>query len=102
MSLKKQFLKGRPVCKVTFNLPQEAVREAQTVHVVGEFNNWDVYATPMKRLKNGSFTVTVTLDRGVEYQFRYLIDETVWENDWNADKYVPSHYGNCENSVVVV
>ncbi len=102
MSLKKRFLKGRPVCKVTFNIPQEAVDEAQTVHVVGEFNNWDVYATPMKRLKDGSFTVTVDLDQGVEYQFRYLIDETIWENDWNADKYVPSHYGNCENSVVIV
>jgi len=102
MSLKKRFLKGRPVCKVTFNIPQEAVDEAQTVHVFGEFNNWDVYATPMKRLKDGSFTVTVDLDQGAEYQFRYLIDETIWENDWNADKYVPSHYGNCENSVVVV
>lgn len=102
MSLKKRFLKGRPVCKVTFNIPQEAAEDATAVHVVGEFNNWDVYATPMKRLKDGSFTVTVDLDRGAEYQFRYLIDETIWENDWNADKYVPSHYGNCENSVVVV
>ena len=102
MSLKKRFLKGRSVCKVTFNLRQEAAEDATAVHVVGEFNNWDVYATPMKRLKDGSFTVTVDLDQGAEYQFRYLIDETIWENDWNADKYVPSHYGNCENSVVVV
>lgn len=76
--------------------------EARTVHVVGEFNNWDVYATPMKRLKNGSFTVTINLEQGREYQFRYLIDEMSWENDWDADKYLPSHFGNCENSVVVV
>ncbi len=102
MSLKKRFLKDRAICKVTFNLPKEAAGEAGTAHVVGEFNNWDVYATPMKRLKNGSFTVTIDLEKGAEYQFRYLIDETIWENDWSADKYVPSHYGNCENSVVVV
>jgi hypothetical protein len=31
-----------------------------------------------------------------------LIDETKWENDWHADKYVPTPYGNAENSVVVV
>jgi len=102
MSLKKQFLKGKPVCKVTFNLPKEAAKGAKTVHVVGEFNNWDVYATPMKQLKNGSFAVTVDLAPGAEYQFRYLIDEAIWENDWNADKYLPSQYGNCENSVVIV
>ena len=102
MSLKKQFLKSRPICKVTFRLPREAAKAAKIVHVVGEFNNWDVYATPMKFLKNGSFTVTIDLEQGREYQFRYLIDETSWENDWDADKYLPSHFGNCENSVVVV
>ncbi len=102
MSLRKKFLKSRPVCKVTFNLPKEAVREGKTVNLVGEFNNWDLYATPMKRLKDGSFTATVDLEEGSEYQFRYLIDEMFWENDWDADKYMTSQYGNCENSVVVV
>lgn len=102
MSLKKQFLKSKPVCKVTFRLPKKAAKAAKTVHVVGEFNNWDVYATPMKSLKNGSFTVTIDLEQGREYQFRYLLDEISWENDWDADKYLPSHFGNCENSVVVV
>ena len=102
MSLKKQFLKSRSVCKVTFRLPREAAKAAETVHVVGEFNSWDVYATPMKSLKNGSFTVTIDLEQGREYQFRYLVDETRWENDWDADKYLPSPFGNCENSVVAV
>ena len=102
MSLKKQFLKSKPVCKVTFRLSRVAAKAAKTIHVVGEFNNWDVYATPMKCLKNGAFTVTIDLEQGREYQFRYLIDEMTWENDWDADKYLPSHFGNCENSVVVV
>ncbi len=102
MSLKKQFLKSGSICKVTFRLPREAAGEARTVHVVGEFNNWDIYATPMKCLKDGSFTVTINLEQGREYQFRYLIDEMNWENDWDADKYLPSHFGNCENSVVAI
>jgi hypothetical protein len=56
----------------------------------------------MKHLKSGDFTVTIDLEADREYQFRYLLDEKIWENDWEADKYVRSEYGNCENSVVVV
>ena len=56
----------------------------------------------MKRLKSGEFTVVVDLVPGQAYQFRYLIDQTTWENDWEADRYVKSDLGDCENSVVVV
>jgi 1,4-alpha-glucan branching enzyme len=102
MALKKQYLKTRPVCKVTFRLPKEASKSANNVNIVGEFNGWNIYATPMKRLKSGDFTLTMNLDINKEYQYRYLIDEMIWENDWQADKYVLSPYGDCENSVVVI
>ena len=101
MSFKKQYLKSKPVCKVTFRVPKESARDARTIHLVGEFNQWDIHATPMRHLKNGDFTATLDLEIGTEYQFRYLFDETYWENDWEADKYVPTLYGDCENSVVV-
>ena len=52
MSIKKQFLKRKPVCKVTFRIPEELGNSAKTAHVVGEFNNWDFSSTPMKKLKN--------------------------------------------------
>jgi 1,4-alpha-glucan branching enzyme len=83
-------------------LQKEVAQAAKTVNIVGDFNNWDIYATPMKKLKNGVFTATLDLGVDTEYQFRYLIDETKWENDGHADKYVPTPYGNAENSVVVV
>jgi 1,4-alpha-glucan branching enzyme len=83
-------------------LQKEEAQSAKTVSIVGDFNNWDIYATPMKKLKNGGFTQTLDLGLNTEYQFRYLIDETKWENDWHADKYAPTPYGNAENSVVVV
>ena len=102
MALKKQYLKSRPVCKVTFRLPKNAAESAKNVHIVGEFNDWNIYATPMKRLKSGDFTTTMDLNINKEYQYRYLIDEMIWENDWQADKYTPSPYGDCENSVVVI
>ena len=45
---------------------------------------------------------TVKLETGKEYQFGYLIDGKVWENDWAADKYVPNNFTFEDNSVVAV
>jgi len=102
MSLKKQFLKSKPICKVTFELPKEAVAKAKSVKIVGEFNEWNTkQGVPMKALKNGTFKAVLNLDTGKEYQYRYLIDNNVWENDWAADKYVQSPFG-VDNSVVCV
>lgn len=100
MSLKKKNLKSRPITKVTFRLPAEAAPEAETVHLVGEFNGWNPRATPMNRLRNGEFKVTLDLEAGRDYCFRYLIEGREWENDWAADAYVPSGIAGEENSVV--
>ncbi len=95
--LKKQFLKTKDVCKVTFYLPTDI--EAEEAYVVGDFNDWSESATPMEQLKDGRFKATVNLDKGQEYQFRYLVDGE-WHNDWEADRYVPNPFSG-ENSVVV-
>lgn len=102
MSLKKQFLKSKPICKVTFRLPSEAAETAKKVVLVGDFNEWDKEAgVKMKQLKDGSFKTIVELETGKAYQFRYLIDGSTWENDWEADEYIATPYGT-ENSVVDV
>ena len=102
MGLKKQLLKSKPLCKVTFSLPKEAVNGAKEVKVLGEFNNWDwAKATPMKKAK-GSYTAVVELPTGKAYQFRYKADNYAWENDWAADDYIPSPYDGIDNSVVIV
>lgn len=101
VGIKKQYLKSSSTCKATFTLPKDAAPEAQSVAIVGDFNNWDREATPMKRLKNGDFTVTLELQRDREYRFRYLIDGSRWENDWHADRYERNRYGD-DDSVVVV
>jgi 1,4-alpha-glucan branching enzyme len=100
--MKKRMLKTRPVCKVTFELPVEAAAGTTSVNLVGDFNDWDTGGTPMQRRKDGSFSVTIDLDSDREYQYKYLIDGKTWENDWAADKYIPSPVGDGENSVVVV
>ena len=100
--IKKEFVKGKNVCRVTFRLPKAAVPGGKGVCVVGDFNKWRIHANPMEKQENGDHTLTLDLKPGKEYQFRYLIGETRWENDWNADKYMRSPYGDCDNSVVVV
>jgi 1,4-alpha-glucan branching enzyme len=102
VSLKKQYLRTRAICKVTFRLPKVAVPGARTVHIVADFNDWSTVKTPMQRLKSGEFKAVVDLVPGRNYQFRYLIDQTTWENDWSADGYVRSDFGNCENSLLVL
>ncbi|NDW20203.1 isoamylase early set domain-containing protein [Alteromonas hispanica] len=102
MSLKKQYLKSKPVCKVTFRLNAEAAGEAKNAELYGDFTGWDDKPLSMKKLKSGDFTLTVDLEKDAEYQFRYLIDGQTWENDWEADAYKRSPVSFEENSVVRV
>jgi 1,4-alpha-glucan branching enzyme len=81
----------------TFDLP--AAVEANEVALCGDVNNWSTSATKLKRSKSGIWSVIVPLQAGHSYRYRYLLDSTHWENDWNADGYVPSRYGT-EDSVV--
>ena len=100
MALKKQYLKSKPVCKVTFRIPKKAAPYADQVHLVGDFNGWNTRSLPMQRLKSGAFKLVVDLATGRDYAFRYLIDQKIWENDWEADSYIPSPFEGVNNSVV--
>jgi 1,4-alpha-glucan branching enzyme len=100
MSIRKQFLKSQPVCKVTFHIPHTIGNSAGQAHVVGDFNNWSISATPMKRLKTGAFSATVELEKGRSYQFRYLLGQSHWENDPDADGYLATPFEDSQNSVI--
>jgi len=102
VSIRKQYLKSKPICKVTFKIPENIANSAKTACIVGEFNNWSLVANPMRRLKNGAFSATLDLEKGKEYQFRYFMDQEKWANEADADRYVPSPYWDSENSVVAV
>lgn len=102
MSIKKQYLKSKPLCKVTFKIPSEKKNAAKEAHVLGDFNDWSKATLPMKRYKNGNFSLTLDLEKGQRYQFRYLLDGDHWQNDPEADSYEPSPFGNSENSVIIL
>ena len=101
MSIEKKLLKAKPVCKVKFSLSGDQYKSASSILLVGDFNNWQIGETPFKKAKTGVWSVSLDLETGKEYQFRYLIDGTSWENDSEADKYVPSGLGS-ENSVLAL
>ncbi|WP_204346919.1 isoamylase early set domain-containing protein [Psychroserpens algicola] len=99
MAIKKQYLKSKPVCKVTFSVPAE---EANKVAVVGTFNEWnEKKAVKLKKLKNGTFKGTVDLEKDNSYEFRYVVDGQ-WVNDDQADAYAWSDFAATENGVLNV
>lgn len=101
MSLKKQYSKTKPVCKVTFKVEKEIVPLGKKVTLTGDFNNWDPESIPMKESKTGDFSASIELENGKEYQFRYLLDDILWINEAEADKHIPNAFQS-ENSVVIV
>ncbi len=91
--IKKSYSKTGRSCKVTFELPPDVNAEKATI--CGDFNEWNGNKKhKMKRLKDGSFSLTVSLKPGNAYRFRYLLDEDRWENDWSADGYAPNPFGS--------
>ncbi|MCD6520231.1 MAG: isoamylase early set domain-containing protein [Anaerolineae bacterium] len=83
---------------VTFKLP--ATVWAETVHLVGDFNDWNRHSHPLVRSNvDDTWEITLELEKGKVYQFRYLINGNQWQNDWNADRYVPNPFGG-DNSVL--
>ncbi len=97
--LKKNYTKTGKFCRVTFKVPSNI--EAKKAALCGEFNDWNKTATMMRHLKDGSFSVTVTLPANNEYRFKYFLGNQRWENDWEADGYIRNDFGS-EDSVIKV
>ncbi|MBV9795325.1 MAG: isoamylase early set domain-containing protein [Actinobacteria bacterium] len=84
---------------VTFTLPAEV--GADDVLLCGDFNGWTAAPTPLQRANDGGWQVTLPLEPGNSYRYRYLLDGQRWENAWQADRYEPNPFGS-DNSVVIV
>ncbi len=96
MAIAKQYLKTKPVCKVTFTVPAE---EAKKVAVVGDFNNWSTKGSSLKKLKNGNFKGTFELPKEGSYEFKYIIDGA-YVNEAEADRYQWNDFAGAENAVL--
>jgi 1,4-alpha-glucan branching enzyme len=98
MSIKKQFIKTKPVCKVTFSVD---AKEASSVSVVGDFNNWDVAVGALSKLKNGIFKGVYDLNKDASYEFKYVIDGA-FVNEPEADSFKWNDFAGAENSVLAI
>lgn len=96
--IKREPIDKRGQVRVTFELPSDPWVER--VNLVGEFNGWDTRSTPMTRERaDADRKVTVELEIGRRYCFRYVVDAEKWLNDWHADDYVENPFG-LDNSVL--
>lgn len=87
-----------PVVRVVFTLPNSIW--ADQIHLVGDFNGWSTTSHPMQRNREGEWELSVDLEPGRAYQFRYLCDGDRWMNDSQADAYVMNPYGS-DNFVII-
>lgn len=100
MAVTKTRVKGKSLYKVRFTVPSERADGVARVSLAGEFNGWGAQDLEMKRDRGGSFSLSLVLPMGREYQYRYLLDGSLWINDESADGYRHCDFGNCDNSVL--
>ena len=100
ITLADEFIPAEPpTVEVTFTLPREV--GAADVLLCGDFNGWTSAPTPLAQGNDGAWQVTLPLEPGNSYHYRYLLDGQRWENAWQADRYEPNPFGS-DNSVVIV
>lgn len=102
MSLKKQYLKSKPLCKVTFKVNKNQAGNASSISVLGDFNGWDPQKGEMKPMKDGSFSLSIDLEIDRQYQFRYFTDQQQWLDEPEADDFVHSGIGDARNALLVI
>lgn len=102
MSIIKNYQPAKGTCKVTFTYSLTPTSKVKSVQVLGDFNNWDAKKGPKMKVSKSVFSTDIELKSGQKYEFRYLLDGLTWDNDHNADSYVPSPFGGIHNSVIVL
>ena len=82
--------------RITFELYAPEAREA---FLVGEFNQWDCQAHPMKSNGNGVWTKRMLLPPG-QFAYKFFVDSQ-WVADPHNERTRPDGFGSL-NSVVNV
>lgn len=89
--------------EIIFKLPAEAVEGATEALLLGDFNNWsEDNAIGLEKQEDGSYRTIVQLEAGRTYQYRFLLNDGRWVNDYNAQNYVPVSGYYVDNCVITV
>ena len=95
--VQKTYFKTKDYCKVKFSFK---VENANTVEILGLNNDWK-NAVIMSRKKDGTFSADVNLPKDSKHEFKYLVNETLWLNEPEADSILPNEFGGT-NSVITL
>lgn len=90
--------------KVSFRLAAEFVANASEGILLGDFNNWNPEeAVQLQKNDDGSMGAEISLTTGRSYQYRYLLNDGRWVNDFSGSTTWVEAFGNyVENNVVEV
>lgn len=95
--VQKTYYKTKDYCKVKFSFK---VENAETVEILGLNSDWQ-RSIIMSRKKDGTFSADVNLPKETRHEFKYLVNETEWLNEPEADAEQPNEFGG-SNSVIVL
>jgi hypothetical protein len=73
---------------------------AETVAIAGLNSDWKNLIT-MSKKKDGTFSAEVSLPKESQHEFKYLVNETEWLNEPEADKQKKNEFGGT-NSVIIL
>lgn len=74
---------------------------ADGIALVGEFNDWNPGCHPLRRTHaDGEWHISLVLQAGRAYRFRYLVDGVEWMDDDHADGYLPNPFGGFDSVVL--
>lgn len=74
--------------RVTFEMP--AADHYDGLYLVGWFNEWDETVYRMERTADSRWTLTLELEPGCEYQYRYRTTDGRWLQD---PAHTPAQFG---------
>jgi len=72
---------------------------AETVLLMGDFNQWDEKKHPMKKGKHGKWEKIIMVPPG-QYEYRFLVDGQ-WRNDPANEKICNNCFGSTNNILEV-
>jgi 1,4-alpha-glucan branching enzyme len=95
--LEKETLNNGMV-RVTFRVSQHIW--ADHIALIGEFNDWDAHSHLLCQSNyDGEWRISLELEAGRFYRFRYLVDGEEWMGDDRADGCETDPYGGFDSVV---
>lgn len=95
--VQKTYFKTKDYCKVKFSY---TVENAESVQLVGLNSDWKNSITMTKK-KDGTFSCDVSLPKDSRHEYKFIVNETLWIADPEADALQPDTFGG-NNSVIIL